>query len=443
MDELKFAATGDSIITRRVSARKGSDFAELVDLVRSADAAFTNLEIMTPRRPWVPSSEYGGMHLAAPPFILDELRWFGFNLFNVANNHSTDYTFQGLLDTLEELERRDMVYAGGGRTLGEARSPGYLETPAGRVALIGAASSFMTGALAAENRTDVGGRPGINPLRFETEYVLDAQRLAWIQEIDRVLGTQAVAQRRREFGLLVEDRPGTYLFLGHHFAEGDEPRVRTRPKARDLEEIARWIGEARRQADLVVVSLHAHEGQNGDSNSATPADFIVEAARYWIDAGADVFVGHGPHMLRAVEIYKGKPIFYSLGNFMFMFETVWRLPSEMYERHDMGPEATPADVYDAWSSQEDGSPKAFHTDPRFWESVVPICRFAGGRATAIELHPVTLGLHEPRTRRGEPVLASAADGERVLTQLAELSAPFGTEIDIAKRGDRVAGIVRL
>lgn len=443
MNEITFAATGDSIITRKVSTRKGPDFSGLVDLVRSADAAFTNLEIMTPRRPWVPSSEYGGMHLAAPPFILDELRWMGFNLFNVANNHAIDYTFQGLVDTLDELERRNMVYAGGGRTLGEARSPGYLETPAGRVALIGAASSFMTGALAAENRTDVGGRPGINPLRFDTDYVLDAGRLAWIKEIDEVLGTQATAQRRREFGLLVEDRPGTYLFLGRHFAEGDQPGVRTRPQARDLEEIARWIAEARRQADLVVVSLHAHEGQNGDSNSDEPADFIVEAARRWIDAGADVFVGHGPHMLRAMEIYKGKPIFYSLGNFMFMFETVLRLPSEMYERHDLRPEATPSAVYDIWSAHEDGSPKGFHTDPRFWESVVPVCRFAGGRVTSIELHPVTLGLGQPRTRRGEPGLAQAADGEKVLNQLAELSAPFGTGIRIEKRGERVVGLVEL
>lgn len=443
MPTLTFVATGDSIITRRISRQQGQDFAELVDLIRGADAAFTNLEIMTPRRPWVPSSEYGGMHLAAPPLVLDELRWLGFNLFNVANNHATDYTFQGLLDTLDELEQRGMVYAGGGRTLGEARSPGYLETPAGRVALIAAASSYVTGALAAENRTDVGGRPGINPLRFETEYVLDARRLAWLKEIDEALGTAAVTRRRREFGLLVEDRPGTYLFLRNHFVEGDSPRVRTRPKERDVAEIARWIADARRQADLVVVSLHAHEGQNGDSNSAEPADFIVEAAHRWIDAGADVFVGHGPHMLRGVEIYKGKPIFYSLGNFMFMFETVQRLPAEMYERHDLGPDATPADVYDAWSRHQDGRPKGFHTDPRFWECVVPVCRFEDGKLTSVDLHPVMLDLDQPRTRRGAPRLAVVEESLRVLNGLAELSAPFGTEIQIETLDRRAVGRIRL
>ncbi len=45
-----------------------------------------------------------------------------------------------------------------------------------------------------------------------------------------------------------------------------------------------------------------------------------------IDAGADVFVGHGPHVLRGIEIYKGKPIFYSLSNFIFQNETVLRMP---------------------------------------------------------------------------------------------------------------------
>jgi hypothetical protein len=59
-----------------------------------------------------------------------------------------------------------------------------METSSGRVALIGAASSYVTGALAAESRTDVGGRPGINPLRYETEFILDPARLAALADID-------------------------------------------------------------------------------------------------------------------------------------------------------------------------------------------------------------------------------------------------------------------
>ena len=80
-----FVATGDSIISRRVSNRTDKPFTDLLELIRGADSAFTNLEIVTPREPWVPFSEYGGLHLASPPFILDELSWMGFNLSCAAN----------------------------------------------------------------------------------------------------------------------------------------------------------------------------------------------------------------------------------------------------------------------------------------------------------------------------------------------------------------------
>ena len=43
----------------------------------------------------------------------------------------------------------------------------------------------------------------------------------------------------------------------------------------------------------------------------------IEAAHWAIDQGADLFAGHGPHFLRGIEIYKNRPIFYSLGNFIF------------------------------------------------------------------------------------------------------------------------------
>ena len=101
-----FIATGDSIITRRVSNRTDKAFLDMVELIRGADSAFTNLEIVTPKEPWVPFSEFGGIHLGSPPFILDELKWMGFNLYSAANNHSVDYSYQGLIDTMDALKAR-------------------------------------------------------------------------------------------------------------------------------------------------------------------------------------------------------------------------------------------------------------------------------------------------------------------------------------------------
>lgn len=436
-----FVATGDSIITRHVSNRTDQAFLDMVELIRGADSAFTNLEIVTPKEPWIPFSEHGGANLGSPPFILDELKWMGFNLYSAANNHGVDYTFQGLVDTMDALKERDLVYAGAGRTLGEARSPGYFDSPSGRVGLVACASTFGRSAQAAASRADIGGRPGLSPMRYETQYVVDSQRLAAVQDLDEALGTDAVTRKMHEW--MPYPNPDAYRFLGSDFVEGDTPRVSTSPKESDLDDISRWISEARRQSDLVVVSIHAHEGQNGDLNTQDIADFIVPMARHWIDAGADVFVGHGPHTLRAMEIYKGKPIFYSLGNFFFTSSTNPKYGSEIYEQHGLSPSATPADLREARTRREDGSYKGMYADRQFWRTIIPVCRFEGRELVDLALHPVELGFDLPDTQRGIPVLADNEEGAIILKNLEELSAPFGTDLKIESSRERMVARVTL
>ncbi|HVB10328.1 MAG TPA: CapA family protein [Bacillota bacterium] len=434
-------ATGDSIITRRVSHQEDARFSDLVALIRQGQAAFANLELTTPRRPFVPGSESGGMWLRCEPFILDELRWMGFNLYNVATNHATDFSVQGLIDTMEALRARDMVFAGGGMTLGEARQPGYVETKGGRVALLAAASTYGVGAHAADARSDVGGRPGISPLRFHRRYELDARRMAALRDIDEALGTAEWARRRNHYGQKDEDE-GALRFLDHAFAEAEAPGIHTRCDKRDLGDIVRWIGDARRGSDYVLVSLHAHEGAGATSNSNAPADFIVEAAHAFIDAGADAVIGHGSHQLRPVEVYQDKPIFYSLGNFMYMSQTSTNVAAEMYERLGLPATGTPQDVHDARSKKQTGEPIGFQADPVYWESVVPLCRFEGGKLKELRLHPIDLGRELPRPDRGGPRLATAEHGRAILGRLAELSAPYGCHITIAQEGAYAAGVVR-
>jgi len=63
---------------------------------------------------------------------------------------------------------------------------------------------------------------------------------------------------------------------------------------------------------------------------------VVTYAHAAIDAGADIFIVHGPHNIRGIEIYKGKPIIYSLGNFIFDGEAgIPYAPSEIYERYHL------------------------------------------------------------------------------------------------------------
>ena len=350
----------------------------------------------------------------------------------------------GLVNTMTELKNKEIVYAGGGRNLEEARSPGYIDTDAGRVALISVSSTFATGALASDSKHNICGRPGINPLRFNTDYILDKQKINWLKEIDEELGTAIVTKQRLNWGFISKS-DDTYLFLNASFKEGESTTINTTPNKNDLYHNCRWISDAKRNADLVIVSLHAHEGYGNSLHSPEPANFIKIAAHKMIDAGADIIVGHGPHMLRPIEIYNGKPIFYSLGNFFFMCETVERFPAEMYEKYNLEWTSTPADISDQWSMWEDGRRKGFKTETSFWESIIVECDYKkDGSLCSIILHPIIL-LYEPRSSSGEPRIASAREGKKIIDNLSEISKSYNTNITIheEKDKDRIVGIVEL
>lgn len=408
---IRFALTGDSIITRRLSVYDEPDFLRLIEMIRRADVAFTNLEMLLHNYEGSPAAQSGGTYMAAEPAMARELQWAGFDLVSRANNHAADYGVEGLMTTSKVLDDVGLVHAGVGENLARARAPAYLDTKKGRVALISCASTFPAFGRAGEQRPDIKGRPGLNPLRFTTTYVVDGASLAQLRKIAEALK-------------LPSGGGETFTFLGLRFKEGPMPAVVTEPHAGDLQAIVAGIRDARRQADWVIVSIHAHEGMPG--NREAPAQFLVTFARAAVDAGADIVVGHGPHVLRAIEIYKGKPIFYSLGNFIFQNETVRFLPAENYEQYGLGPEALPADFYDARS---DHDRRSFPADSLNWESVAAFVLFDGHRRlTEITLQPLSLGFRQPRTVRGRPRLADPVLGKEIIERLAALSAPFGTEI---------------
>jgi poly-gamma-glutamate capsule biosynthesis protein CapA/YwtB (metallophosphatase superfamily) len=84
------------------------------------------------------------------------------------------------------------------------------------------------------------------------------------------------------------------------------------------------VAEAKNKANIVVVSMHAGAEGTGALHVKNQTEFFygenrgnaIAFARNMIDAGADLVLGHGPHVPRAMEIYKGKIIAYSLGNFL-------------------------------------------------------------------------------------------------------------------------------
>jgi len=424
---LRLTATGDALITRHMPLYDDPAFMGMVELIRGCDVAFTNTEVTLSRfRGW-PVVESGGMALSVDPRRAHDLRQIGFNCTAFANNHTLNYGEEGVLRTLDALREADLVCAGAGASLGEARLPAYLDTVNGRVGLIGCASSFAKGQRAGEQTAILPGRPGLNPLRFKSTIMVDARAM---DEIKRIAAETGLEEARR-FGEwmnfyppVAKEEAGEYSFLNQAYAVTDGAmRVLTAPHEGDLHEIARWTEEAKRQAGFAMVSIHAHEQGR---ERWLPADFLPIFAHAVIDAGADIVIGHGPHLLRGLEFYRGKPIFYSLGNFIFQYETPERFAADDYDTMKRDPAWTPgqvtADIHQNFA-------RSFPADDRYWETVLPICTFEGGRVREITLYPLTLGFKQPVWERGIPRLASGAQAEMTLRRFAGLSEPFGTRIE--------------
>jgi poly-gamma-glutamate capsule biosynthesis protein CapA/YwtB (metallophosphatase superfamily) len=424
MKELSLVASGDSLITMRQSVHSEPEFLKLVEIIREADVAFTNLEMLLHDYEYdcYPAAECGGTYTRAPPYMIDELVWMGFDLFSTANNHSLDYMYGGLFNTILRLDERELPHAGTGADLAEARMPTYLETERGRLALVSACSTFANFGRAGDARRDMKGRPGLNPLRYEQWYEAGADTIKKLKEVEKELDLPSVYQQE-----------GSYHFLTRKFVEGNSLGLHTSPNKGDMDGNLESIKDARNQADWVIMTLHAHEGLPKDSER--PAEFIEEFARASIDAGAHCFIGHGHHAMRGIEIRDGKPIFYSLGNFIFQNETVYKMPADFYERYKTGPyDGTVSQAYDARqeSPPRPGYPegKWFTEDEKYWISFVPLMRFKDEKLEELRLYPIELGRNKERSQRGRPVLADGKNAEHILTVLQGLCKPYGTSIEV-------------
>lgn len=422
---MTLTATGDLLITRRLSPYQEPKHLELFDVIRSSDIRFTNLEMLIHDYKGYPAAESGGTYCVTEPYMVEELKWAGFNLLSRANNHTMDYGPGGLAATSENLDKAGLVHAGAGPNLAMARMPAYLDTKAGRAALISASASFASWGRAGHSRRDSEGRPGLNPLRYNTYFVVDAAGMQKVKDLSELLGFEAMKRKRQMMGFPQESdsKENEFRLLQYRFVLGDKPGVYTEVHRGDADENLRSIRDARRQADWVIFTLHAHEA---DMDRETPAKFIPPFARECIDAGAAVFVGHGPHLLRGMEIYEGAPIFYSLGNFVFQNESVRKLPYDIYEQYNLDDRATPADLYDARTKNDT---RGFPADCVYWESVLPLCRWEAGRLVELKLYPLTLGSGKSRQLRGRPLIATGEVAEKIIKDMIRLSEPFGTRIE--------------
>jgi poly-gamma-glutamate synthesis protein (capsule biosynthesis protein) len=189
-----------------------------------------------------------------------------------------------------------------------------------------------------------------------------------------------------------------------------------------MERLVKRIKEAKKQADIVLVSIHSHYYDERQTN--VPSKFIEKFAHNCIDAGADVIIGHGPHELQGIERYKDGLIFYSIGNYIFETETVEYQPWDAYVNKGYSPDMKVGEYMDLRSKN---GTAGYGILPEIWNSVMAAWTMEDGRITEVQLYPVTLNMEKSRAQKGRPVMNKS---EETLKYLAELSAPYGTKIEI-------------
>ncbi len=253
---------GDVIVERDQPA---TAFATVAEPLADLDYLFGNLESPYTTRPRLAPSALIPVHV--DPANAVALGAAGFSALSLANNHILDAGIDVMLDTAQLVRAQGVAVCGVGAEIRAARQPAVVRRAGRQIACLAYASVFPMGY---EARTNW---PGLAPMRAHTLY----------------LGT------------------------ANHWIPGEIPRVRTVPLEEDLRALQEDIALAAAESDVVIASFHW-----GDwTRPFVLTDHERRTARQAIDAGADVVVGHHHHALRGIEWYRGRPIFYGLGHFVF------------------------------------------------------------------------------------------------------------------------------
>lgn len=432
--KIRFTAVGDMLIQRVISTEYAG-FREVSDYIKKGDVRFFNFESIIYRKGIWGNQFNGGSFHNSDSRTLDIAKEYGFNMMSFANNHTFDWGYGGLISTLEALENTDFVHTGVGMNLDEAAAPAYLETPDGRVALISMASTIAgASAMAGRQSRRIPGRPGVNALRTDKYIEVTQEQLDILNEISEISGVNDGRKISRAEGYTALKKDDNTVELGSmvEFRLGERTQYHAELNEKDMARLERAIYEAKSQADYILVSIHSHE-VSGDKKE-NPAGFLVEFAHRCIDMGAHAVLGHGPHLLRPLEIYKGCPIFYSLGDFMLHNESVTFAPEDMYEKYGLTSDDPLCDIYRKRSRDYT---VGLLTDSRMFEAVIPYFEMEDGKLTYLELLPIELGFGEARYRSGNPRFCP---DRGIIERYADMSAPYGTKIAINSAG---IGVVKI
>jgi poly-gamma-glutamate capsule biosynthesis protein CapA/YwtB (metallophosphatase superfamily) len=416
------AAVGDVIIMRPMANSTDPGLQSALRVLQTSDVAFGNFEsIIRDERTFV--GPLGGS-MTGTKEVAPDLVKQGFDLMSRAGNHLMDSGQEGMFETMRLMDEAGLVHAGAGRNLDEARAPRFVEVPKGRVGLVAMYGQTAGGQsrLAATYLNGVtGGRPGLNQLTVTRRITVRPQ------DITALRATKDAVWARRTEEVNAQPAPaadpaGTVNMFGEIYRAGDKPGELTYTmNGDDLERNLQAIRNGKQYSDFMIATIHAHQSDNLFQRflfEDRPPNFLVELAHAAIDAGADAFVGHGPHILRGIEIYRGKPIFYDLGEFAREWD--WSCDCNV----------TPdGDVTQAESVVAGHLARGVE-DPINYESAIAVSHFNNGELQEVRIYPIWARHDGPISQRGRPMTAPPEIAQRILRRLQELSRPLGTTIMI-------------
>jgi len=248
--------TGDLLIDRE---KPETIFQRVTDTLRSADITFGNTEQTYAEGGYLMRGHGTNSESRNLPAVVSA----GFDLLSLANNHTLDWGVETLLKTLKKLKRAGLSYVGAGKNIDEARQPAILEKKGNKVGFLAFSSVHPKGYEAEKDK------PGLNPIRIWTIY----------EQTDY--------------------QPGT------------PPRIVTLPYKEDMAAMIESIQKLKNKVDVVIISMHW--GQH--IIPRVIPEYCIDVGHAAIDAGADLILGTHTHIGKGIEMYKGKAIFYSTGNF--------------------------------------------------------------------------------------------------------------------------------
>ena len=414
-------ATGDSLFTADFPKEYDADLKEMQEKIGEGDIRITNLETNISEYGKYASAYSGGTWINVLPKDFEYLTKYGFNYYGTANNHTMDFSYHGMLSTLEELDKRGLAHSGSGKDLPSAEAPAIIEVDGKKVGIIAFTTDFEVASKAGYATPSIQARPGVNYLG-STEYLqIDAEDVEHLKEIAKKCHINDDFDYNVATGYELPSPEGVYKFGKALFCY-DRSRPTSVCNAVDKARIVESVRKAKEECDYVFVVSHCHGTPEGNKEDAP--EFLKEIDKACIDAGASAVVGSGTHQIRPIEIYKGKPLIYSLGDFTYQGMRVKELPADFLHKYGCSATAT---AYEGLMARSKGNTIGLQTKEECFLTLLPKMEFDGEKMVKMELLPISLGFDRKGDLNGLPYVAKGEEAKKIFDIIERVSKPYGTK----------------